>query len=74
MQKVMAVTDLKGTLLGVVRTDPVDIGNGNTIRSVPPPAARYGHYMLNVADDFLRRPAADIHNDVRRLIATTAQP
>jgi hypothetical protein len=70
MQKVMAVTDLKGTLVGVVRTGPVDIGNGKTIRSVPPPAARYRHHMLEVEDDFLRRPAVEIHNDVRRLIAT----
>jgi hypothetical protein len=70
MQKIMAITDLEGTLLGVVRTDPVDIGNGKTIRSVPPPPARYRHHMLDVADDFLRRPAGDIHNDVHRLIAT----
>lgn len=69
MQKVMAVTDLRGTLLGVVRTDLVDIGNGNTIRSVPPPAARYRHHILDVADDFMRRPAVDIHDEVRRLIA-----
>jgi len=66
----MAVTDLEGTLLGVVHTDTVDIGNGKTIRSVPPPVLRYRHHMLDVADDFLRRPAADIHADVRRLIAT----
>ena len=73
MQKVMAVTDLKGTLLGVVRADPVDIGNGKTIRSVPPSAAHYHHHILEVADDFLRRPATDIHNHVRRLIPS-AQP
>ena len=70
MQKVMAVTDLKGPLLGVVRTDPVDIGNGKTLRAVPPPPARYRHQVLEVADNFLRRPASDIHNDVRRLIAS----
>jgi hypothetical protein len=70
MQKVMAVTDLKGTLLGVVRTDPVDIGYGKTIRAVPPPAERYRHHMLEVEDNFLRRPATDIHKDVRRLIAS----
>jgi hypothetical protein len=71
MQKIMAVTDLKGTLLGVVRTDPIDIGNGKTIRAVPPPATHYHHHVLDVADDFMRRPATAIHNDVRRLIATS---
>jgi hypothetical protein len=70
MQKVMAITDLRGTLLGVVRTDPIDIGNGKTIRSTPPPAARYRHHILNVADDFMRRPAANIHDEVRRLIGS----
>ena len=69
MKKIMAVTDLKGTLLGVLRADPIDIGNGKTIRSAPPEAARYRHHILDVADDFLRRPAAAIHDDVRRLIA-----
>jgi hypothetical protein len=69
MQKIMAVTDMKGTLLGVVRADPVNIGNGKTIRSVPPSALNYRHHMLEVEDSFLRRPATTIHNDVRRLIA-----
>jgi hypothetical protein len=54
----------------VVRTDPIDIGNGKTIRSIPPPAARYRHHILNVADDFMRRPAADIHDEVRRRIGS----
>jgi hypothetical protein len=71
MQKIMAVTDLKGTLLGVVRADPIDIGNGKTIRAVPPPPARYRHHMLDVADDFLRRPASEVHDKIRRLIVTS---
>jgi hypothetical protein len=70
MQKIMAVTDLEGTLVGVVRADPVDIGGGKTIQSVPPSPALYQHHILDVADDFLRRPATAIHEDVRRLIAT----
>jgi hypothetical protein len=71
MLKVMAVTDLNGNLLGVVRTDPVDIGNGRTIRAVPPPTTRHRHHMLEVEDNFLHRPATEVHNDVRRLIAST---
>ena len=68
MRKVMAVTDLAGTLLGVVRADPVDIGNGTTIRSVPPRTAQHRHRILDVPDDFLSRPAQEVHREVRRLI------
>jgi len=73
MQKVMAITDLSGTLLGVVRADPVDIGHGKTIRSVPPKAAHYRHHILDVPDDFFRRQPHEVHREVRRRIGV-AQP
>ena len=68
MQKVMAITDHAGKLLGVVRADPVDIGHGKTIRSVPPKAAHYRHHILDVPDDFLRRQPHEVHHEVRRRI------
>ena len=68
MQKVMAVMELDGTLLGVVRADPVDLGNGLIIQSVPPHVMQHRHHILEVSDDFFDRPAKEIHREVRSLV------
>jgi hypothetical protein len=66
MAKVIAITNVTGELLGVLRADPVDIGNGKTIRSVPVRTTEQRHHILEVADDLMGKPAHEIHREVRR--------
>jgi hypothetical protein len=66
MAKVIAITNTAGALLGVLRTDPVDIGNGLTIRPVPVEAAAQRHQILDVPDGLLGKPVHEVHAEVRR--------
>jgi hypothetical protein len=67
MAKVIAVTDPNGALLGVVRGDRIDIGNGKTLQAVlPPRASKNHHQILEVEDNLLRKPATEVHHEIRR--------
>ena len=75
MAKVIAITDLKGALLGVLRADPIDAGNGLTIQAVPSSTASQRHHFLEVPDNLLGKPGKgveELHREVRsRLPAET---
>jgi hypothetical protein len=66
MAKVIAITNTDGALLGVLRTEPVNIGKGVTIHPVPIESAAQRHHILDVPDGLLGKPAHEVHNEVRR--------
>jgi hypothetical protein len=73
MAKVMAVTDRYGALLGVVRADLIDAGNGVTIQAVPIERADQRHHFVEVPDALLTNKkkmwVEELHREVeRRLI------
>jgi len=70
MAKVIAITNLHGELLGVLRADPVDIGHGQTIQAVPIRAPEHRHHVLEIPDGLLgKRLAAEVHREVRGRLA-----
>jgi hypothetical protein len=69
MAKVIAVTDLDGALLGVLRADPVDVGNGVTIQAVPAPTSKQRHHIVEVPDHLLSKPGRgveELHREVQK--------
>lgn len=69
MARVIAITDSNGTLLGVLRADPVDAGNGITIQAVPSPRSPHRHHILDVPDTFIGnrgKGVEELHREVRR--------
>jgi uncharacterized protein YcsI (UPF0317 family) len=70
MSKIIAVTDANGNLLGVVHGDPVDIGNGQTIQAAPIKHPDYRYHVLDSQGDLMKKPAAQIHDHVRKLLPT----
>lgn len=71
MARVIAFTDLKGALLGVVRADPFDAGNGVTIQAVPIQASQQRHHIVEVADHLLGKTGKgvkELHREVQRLL------
>jgi hypothetical protein len=71
MAKVIAITDAGGALLGVLRADPIDAGNGVTIKSVPIRTSAHRHQILEVPDDLPGKPAHVVHREVRRRLVGT---
>ena len=71
MAKVIAITDVGGALLGVLRADPVDTGNGVIIQSVPIRTSAHRHHILEVPDDLLAKLADEVHREVRRRLSGT---
>jgi hypothetical protein len=74
MAKVIAITDLKGELLGVLRADPQDIGNGVTIQAVPFASSSQLHHVLEVDDDLMGKPAHEVHNKIRHHLGKHHKP
>jgi len=72
MAKVIAITDVAGALLGVLRADPIDIGNGMTIQTVPIRTSAHRHHALEVPDDLLGKLAQEVHREVRRRLGGQA--
>jgi hypothetical protein len=70
MAKIFAVTNAEGTLLGTLRADPVDIGNGMTIHPVPLRTSTQMHHLLEVPDDLVGKPAHEIHRHVRHQLTS----
>ena len=71
MAKMIAITDLKGTLLGVLRADPVDAGNGLTIQAVPGHTPEQRHHIVEVPDNLvggMGKRVEELHREVRRLL------
>lgn len=72
MAKVIAITDLKGELLGVVRAEPVNLGNGLTIQAVhtlPKHITQQRHHIIEVPDNLLGKRGSgveELHREVRR--------
>jgi hypothetical protein len=71
MAKVLAITDLNGALLGVVRADPIEVGTGLTIQAVPTPMAEHHqrHHIVHVPDHLLGKPGKgveELHREVSR--------
>lgn len=72
MAKVIAITNVGGELLGVLRADPIDIGDGLTIQSVPLRTPEHRHHVLEVPDGLLgKQLALEVHGEVRRRLAKT---
>jgi hypothetical protein len=68
MAKVIAITDVNGKLLGVLRADPVNIGNGKTLQAVPSKTSAQRHHFLEVPHDLMGKRADLVHDHVRRLL------
>jgi hypothetical protein len=69
MAQVIAITDDSGKVLGVLRGDPIEVGDGMTIQAVARPVAGYRHHTLEVPDDLLGRLASEVHREVQRRLA-----
>ena len=70
MAKLLVFVDNRGTLVGTLRADPIDIGNGKTLTAVPSPLSKHKHHIVEVPDHFLGKPDKDkeLHDEVRRLM------
>jgi hypothetical protein len=74
MAKVLAITDLKGALLGVLRADPIQVAHGVTIQAVPAPTPKQRHHIIEVPDHLLGKPGKGVeilHREVRKLLPAT---
>jgi hypothetical protein len=60
MAKVIAITDLKGQLLGVVRADPVAGGHGVIAQAVPMNHPEQRSHIIEVADNLLGKPSKGV--------------
>ena len=70
MAKLMVFVDHKGALVGTLRADPIDIGNGNTLRAVPSPMSKHRYHLVDVPDHLVGKPSKvnELHREVRRLL------
>jgi hypothetical protein len=71
MTKVIAITDLNGALLGVVRADPVDAGNGIIIQAVLRKTPEQRHHIVEVPDGLIGKPGKgveELHRKVLQLL------
>jgi len=72
MAKILAITDHKGTLLAVLRADPIDAGKGVTVQAVPVPRPEQLHYMLDVPQELLGKSGKgveELHREVGRRLS-----
>jgi hypothetical protein len=71
MAKVLAITDLNGALLGVLRADPIEVRPGLTIQAAPTPMAEHHqrHHLIDVPDHLLGKRGKgveELHREVSR--------
>jgi hypothetical protein len=66
MAQIIAVTDENGKVLGVVRGDPVEIGDGMTIKAVASSTPGQHYHALEVDNDLLGQLASEVHREVER--------
>jgi hypothetical protein len=71
MAKVLAITDLKGALLAVLRADPIEAAPGLTIQAVPTPMAEHHqrHHLIDVPDHLIGKRGTgveELHHEVSR--------
>jgi hypothetical protein len=72
MVKLLVFVDDNGVLVGTLRADPIDIGNGKTIQAIPSPMSKHKHHVVELPDHLVGKPSnvTELHREVRRLLPT----
>ena len=70
MAKLVVFVDNTGTLVGTLKADPIEIGNGKTIQATPSPMSKHKHHIVEVPDHLIGKPGKvkELHREVRRLL------